>query len=55
MAEVEQRALQAIQDAYEEERSDVLMTHGSSTSVGWRQTTARSVIRGLTRSKVATP
>ncbi len=54
MAEVERVAMKALQDAFTQGVQYVLMTHGSSTSRPG-QTTARSVIRGLMRSKAATP
>ena len=53
MAEVERVALESLRNAQARGTSYVLMTHGSSTSEGWRQQTARSAIRGLMRSKTA--
>lgn len=54
MHEVYLVALESIQDAHAKGLSYVLMTHGSSTSRSGKET-ARSVIRGLMRSKEATP
>lgn len=51
---VRQRALKAIQQAQEEGRQFVLFTHGHSTSRNG-SITARSQVRGLMRSKDATP
>jgi hypothetical protein len=54
MARVFDDALAALRDAQAQGKSWVLFTHGSSTSrLG--KTTARSVVRGLIRSKAATP
>lgn len=54
MAEVYKVSLQALRDAYEQQRKYVLFRHGSSTSSPGK-TTARSVVRGLMRGKEATP
>jgi len=55
MGLVETRALDAIKSAYESGDTDyVLFAHGWSTSQRGR-TTARSQVRGLMRSKEATP
>ena len=54
MEQVEQAAFEAIEQAWQRGLDFVLMTHGSSTSrIG--QTTARSTIRGLMRSKRVSP
>jgi hypothetical protein len=55
MDKVYRVALESIRNAHADGGSYVLMTHGSSTSQGWNRETARSVIRGLMRSKEATP
>jgi len=52
---LEETALAALKEAYEHGVRYVLFTHGWSTSEGWRQTTARSVVRTLMRSRAATP
>lgn len=55
MGRVESLALDAIKSAYESGDTDyVLFTHGWSTSRRGK-TTARSQVRGLMRSKEATP
>jgi hypothetical protein len=54
MADVENRAFEIIKAAQAAGLRYVLFTHGSSTSRPG-QTTARSVIRGLIRSKATTP
>ncbi len=54
MDEVWKNSLQAIRDAYEQQRKYVLYKHGLSTSSPGK-TTARSVVRGLMRGKEATP
>lgn len=48
-------ALAAVKQAYREGRSFVFFRHGSSTSHGWKQMTARSMVRRAMRSKDATP
>src|SRR6056297_2347014 len=54
MDEARRRSLIAIMEAYEKGIPWVLFTHGWSTSrIG--KTTSRSVVRGLMRSKDATP
>jgi len=56
MAEVGRLTLRALQDAQRSGASYLLLLHGcTSSSDGETQTTARSVIRGLMRSKTATP
>ena len=55
MAGVYEDALAALRQAQEEGAQYVLLTHGRSTSSGWKKTTSRSVIRGLMRSPAATP
>ena len=54
MGEVYTTALAALKHAQDEGYKYVLFTHGSSTSRPG-QTTARSMIRGLMRSKESTP
>jgi hypothetical protein len=54
MDEVWGRCHGAIRDAHEQGKKYVLFTHGWSTSRPGR-TTARSQVRGLMRSKEATP
>lgn len=54
MADVREYALIALKNAYQQEKRYVLFTHGGSTSHRGK-TTARSQIRGLMRSKDATP
>ena len=54
MAEVQEKALKALQEAQEEGMRTVLFTHGRSTSRPG-EITARSQVRGLMRSKEATP
>ena len=49
-----QKAFEALKDAYQQGLSYVIFTHGHSTSRPG-QTTARSQIRKLMRSKSATP
>jgi hypothetical protein len=54
MGNVWERAFEALRGAHEQGAKYVLFTHGSSTSrLG--KTTARSQVRGLMRSKEATP
>lgn len=54
MAAVYDEALKALKRAQENGTRYIILTHGSSTShIG--KTTARSVLRGLMRSSVATP
>ena len=54
MENVKQEALEALQRAYRIGLGYVIFTHGCSTSrLG--KTTARSVVRGLVRSREATP
>lgn len=54
MPHVRQTALEALRNAYQQGKRYVLFTHGASTShLG--KTTARSEVRGLMRSKEATP
>lgn len=54
MGEVQDTALDALKRAHENGTRRIIFTHGSSTSrLGKR--TARSVVRGLMRSKEATP
>jgi hypothetical protein len=55
MAEVEVVALNALVEAHGAGAQYLLLTHGASTSEGWKQSTSRSVIRGLMRSPKATP
>ena len=55
MAEVSEEAELAVQRASAMGLRYVLFTHGSSTSVGWKGTTARSQIRQYIRSPAATP
>jgi hypothetical protein len=55
MDAIRERAFEAIKKAQADGVKWVLFTHGWSTSVGWKQTTARSQVRGLMRSKEATP
>src|SRR5262245_29336339 len=54
MGGVEFRTLEALKDAYERGVKWVLFTHGASTSRPFKMT-ARSVVRGVMRSKAATP
>lgn len=54
MSDIGADALKALQSAYQQGKRYVLFTHGSSTSRPGK-TTARSEIRGLMRSKEATP
>lgn len=54
MGTVWDRALEALKKAYQEGKGYALFTHGSSTSRRGK-TTARSQVRGLVRSKEATP
>lgn len=54
MDNIRATALDALKSAFEEGKSFVLFTHGSSTS-GPGQTTARSQVRGLMKSPDATP
>jgi hypothetical protein len=55
MDRVYEDALAALKQAQSDGVPYVMFRHGWSTSVGWSQTTSRSVVRGLMRSKVATP
>ncbi len=55
MAEVEELVRQSIAKAQDDGVEYVLFRHGCSTSLGWQQTTARSVVRGFMRSPEATP
>jgi len=55
MAGLADEVLGALRDAQQAGVKYVLFTHGWSTSVGWKRTTARSVVRGLMRSPEATP
>ncbi len=55
MAEVGRVTLRALQEAQRSGASYLLLLHGCSMTDGEMQTTARSVIRGLMRSKAATP
>ncbi len=54
MEEVWEQGLDAIRGAHESGREWVLFTHGCSTS-RCGATTARSVLRGLLRSRISTP
>jgi hypothetical protein len=45
----------SLRRAQEQGCSHVMFIHGWSTSLGWKRTTARSVVRGFMRSKKATP
>jgi hypothetical protein len=54
MGNVWHDALEALRTAYQQGKRYVLFTHGSSTSRPGK-TTARSQVRGLMRSKEATP
>ncbi len=54
MAEVHNTTLAALRDAYESGSKRVLFRHGSSTSRRGKQT-SRSEVRGVMRSKEATP
>jgi hypothetical protein len=54
MEEVRDKALAALRDAQREGIHYILFTHGRSTSRPG-STTSRSVVRGLMRSKEATP
>lgn len=55
MAQVRQEALEALKLAQSQGEKWVIFRHGASTSSGWKDTTARSQVRGLMRSKEATP
>jgi hypothetical protein len=55
MASIREEALKALKNAYTSGVTWVLFRHGSSTSMGWKRPTARSEVRGLMRSKDATP
>lgn len=55
MSEVETDTLMALRYAQAKGYRYVLFTHGCSTSSGWQQTTARSVVRGVMRSRESTP
>lgn len=48
-------AFEKLKDAHTAGAQYVLYRHGSSTSDGWKHTTARSQVRRLMRSKEATP
>ena len=54
MQDIEKTVLAVLQRAFEQQRPYVMFTHGWSTS-GSGKTTARSVVRGVMRSKHATP
>jgi hypothetical protein len=54
MAQVHNTTLAALKDAYEHGPKTLLFTHGSSTSRPGMQT-SRSEVRGVMRSKEATP
>ena len=54
MGDIESAVLKALQDAYKNGVSYVIFKHGWSTSRPGK-TTVRSVVRGLMRSKEATP
>jgi hypothetical protein len=54
MEEVRRVTLTALKEAYEEGARGVLFTHGWSTSRRGNKT-ARSVVRGIMRSKASTP
>ena len=55
MAQVAELVENSLRQAREKGRSHIMFVHGWSTSVGWKRTTARSVVRGFMRSKSATP
>ena len=55
MEENYQTAFAALKKAQAENYEWVLFTHGHSTSYGWSDTTTRSQIRKLIRSKDSTP
>jgi len=55
MSEVGRVTLRALQEAQRSGASYLLLLHGCPMDDGDMQTTARSVIRGLMRSKAATP
>jgi hypothetical protein len=55
MAQVAELVENCLRRAQKEGRPYVMFLHGSSTSLGWKKTTARSVVRGFMRSKSATP
>lgn len=54
MSAVSCEAFEALASAYEEGKKFILFKHGSSTSYNGKST-SRSVVRGLMRSKEATP
>jgi hypothetical protein len=54
MFDLGEKVLGALQDAYARDRRYVMFVHGHSTSRPG-QTTARSVVRSIMRSKAATP
>jgi hypothetical protein len=54
MRDIENNVLTVLQRAFQQQRPYVMFTHGWSTSVSGK-TTARSVVRGVMRSKHATP
>src|SRR5262249_21196003 len=54
MQDIEKTVLAVLQRAFEQQRPYVMFTHGWSTS-GIGKTTARSMVRGVMRSKHATP
>lgn len=55
MKRVYDETLRALRDAQQSRVPLRDVSTRLSTSVGWRQTTSRSIVRGLMRSKVATP
>ncbi len=55
MQEVHDDSLGALRAAHGSGVPYVVFRHGWSTSVGWKKTTSRSVVRELMRSKEATP
>lgn len=54
MTEVAEIVEHRLKRAQVEGRRYIMFVHGWSTSVGWKTTTARSVVRGFMRSKKAT-
>lgn len=55
MAGLSGEVLDVLRTAQETGKEYVLFVHGWSTSEGWKQTTARSVVRGVMRSPASTP
>src|SRR5262245_681818 len=55
MLGIQDEVLAKLEEAHAKQTRYVMFIHGSSTSYGWKQSTARSMLRAAMRSAEATP